>query len=117
MTDKQPIAAMEGGGPRIFLVRGQKVMLDEDLAALYKIETKALNLAVERNIECFPEDCMFQLHPDEFTDLKSRFALSDREAPYVFTGQGLALLSSVLLDEQENKANQESCAPTCSCRR
>lgn len=117
MIERQEIVAVESGGPRIFLVRGQKVMLDEDLAALYKIETEALNLAVARNIECFPEDCVFQLNPDEFADLKSRSAISSRAAPYVFTGQGLALLSSVLLDEQENRVNQEACAPTCSCRR
>lgn len=117
MIERQEIVAVESGGPRIFLVRGQKVMLDEDLAALYKIATEALNLAVARNIECFPEDCMFQLHPDELADLKSRFAISNREASYVFTGQGLALLSSVLIDEQEDRENQESCAPTCSCRR
>lgn len=117
MTDRQEIAAMEGGGPRIFFIRGHKVMLDEDLAPLYEIKTEALNLVVARNIECFPEDLMFQLNSDEFADLKSRIAVSGRAAPYVFTGQGLALLSSVLLDVRENRKNQESCAPTCSCRR
>lgn len=117
MTDKQTIAATAGGGPRILFVRGQKVMLDEDLAALYQLEIEALRLAVERNIECFTEDFAFQLNPDELISLKSQFANSGRDAPYVFTGQGLALLSSVLFDELESHDDQESCAPTCSCRK
>lgn len=115
MTEGQEFAAVEGG-PRIFHIRGHRVMLVEDLAALYSIETEALNLAVARNSECFPEDLMFRLSADEFAALKSRFAISDRAAPYVFTGPGLALLSSILIDERENHANQEACAPTCSCR-
>ncbi|MDO8264087.1 MAG: ORF6N domain-containing protein [Gallionella sp.] len=117
MTEKQATAATAGIVPRTFFIRGQKVMLGEDLAALYEVEIDALNLAVTRNIECFPEGCMFQLNPDEFADLKSRFAISIREAPYVFTGHGLALLSSVLLDERASHDNRESCAPTCSCRK
>lgn len=117
MTEMQEIAAAEGGGPRIFIVRGHKVMLDEDLAALYRIEPEELNLAVARNIERFPQDFMFRLNDAELADLKSRFAISDREAPYVFTGHGLALLSSVLIDEQEKKEKREACAPTCSCRK
>lgn len=117
MIEKQEIVAVESGGPRIFVIRGQKVMLDEDLATLYQVKTEALNLAVARNIERFPEDLVFQLNPDEFADFKSRFAISDREVPHVFTGQGLALLSSILLDEQEKKEKREACAPTCGCRR
>lgn len=117
MIEKQEIVAVESGGPRIFVIRGQKVMLDEDLATLYQVKTEALNLAVARNIERFPEDLVFELNPDEFADLKSRFTNSDREGAYVFTGQGLALLSSILLDEQEKKEKRESCAPTCGCRR
>lgn len=115
--DSQRNAAMESGGPRIFLIRGHKVMLDEDLAALNQLETGALKHAVSRNLECFTDDFAFKLNPDEFADLKSEFANSDREAPYVFTGQGLALLSSILLDEQENRKNREFCAPTCGCRK
>ena len=117
MTDMQPITMMEGSEPRIFHIRGQKVMLDQDLAALYMLETDALNLAVARNIECFPEDIMFQLNPDEFADLKARFAVLGQVAPNVFTGQGLALLSSVLLEEHEARGSRESCTPACSCRR
>lgn len=117
MTERQEIAAMDGSSPRIFFIRGHKVMLDEDLAPLYEIKTEALNYVIARNIECFPEDFMFQLNPEEFADLKSRSAISGRAAPYVFTGQGLALLSSILIDVQENRKNQQSCAPACSCRR
>lgn len=115
MTDKQTIAVTEGGGPRIFFIRGQRVMLDEDLAALYQLEIDALNLSVARNIGSFTEDFAFQLNPDEFAGLRSQVVNSDREAPYVFTGQGLALLSSILFDEQESQDEHE-CAPTCSCR-
>lgn len=117
MTERQEIAAVKGGGPRIFSIRGHKVMLDEDLAPLYEIKTEALNYVIARNIECFPEDFMFRLNADEFADLKSRSAISGRAAPYVFTGQGLALLSSILIDARENRKNQQSCAPACSCRR
>lgn len=117
MTERQEFAAVEGGGPRIFRIRGYRVMLGDDLAALYKIEPEELNLAVARNIERFPQDSVFRLNPDEIAELKSRFAISNREAPYVFTGHGLALLSSVLIDEQEKKEKREACAPTCSCRK
>lgn len=117
MTDKQTIAATAGGGPGIFLVRGLKVMLDEDLAALHQLDVEALNLAVARNIECFTEDFAFQLNPDELASLKPQFANPDREATYVFTGQGLALLSSILIDQRENHEKQQSCAPTCRCRK
>lgn len=117
MTDKQPIAVIEGTEPRIYLIRGHKVMLDEDLAALYELDTDALNHVVTRNIECFPEDLMFQLNPDEFADLKSRFAISRRAVPFAFTGQGLALLSSVLHDEREIHENRGLCSPSCNCRR
>lgn len=116
MIEKQEIVAVEDGGSRIFLIRGHKVMLDEDLAALYELETEALNLVVANNIEFFTEDLMFQLNPNEFADLKSRFAISNREAPNVFTGQGLALLSSILFDERESNDDHDSCAPSCSCR-
>lgn len=117
MIERREIATVESGGPRIFSIRGHKVMLDEDLAPLYEIKTEALNYVIARNIECFPEDFMFQLNPEEFADLKSRSAISGRAAPYVFTGQGLALLSSILIDDRENRKIPESCAPTCSCRR
>lgn len=76
MTDKSLIAFAEQIESQIFLIRGQKVMLDEDLAALYGIGTKRLNEQVRRNSERFSEDFMFQLTPEEFTDLKSQIVTS-----------------------------------------
>lgn len=84
----------------IYLVRGQKIMLDSDLAMLYGVETRALNQAVKRNIERFPQDFMFQLTKEEFGNLKSQIVTSSwggvRKLPYAFTEQGVAMLSSVL---------------------
>lgn len=85
---------------KIFMIRGHKVMLDRDLAELYDVETKVLIQAVKRNIERFPKDFMFQLIEDEFDNLRSQFVTSSwggtRYLPYVFTEQGVAMLSSVL---------------------
>jgi len=86
---------------RILLVRGQKVMLDADLAALYGVGTKQLVRAVKRNILRFPEDFMFQLSNDEFENLRYHFGTSShwggrRYPPYAFTEHGVAMLSSVL---------------------
>lgn len=87
---------------KILLLRGQKVMLDRDLAALYGVPTKALKQAVRRNPERFPADFMFVLDSGEFADWRSQFvtSLSDRMglryAPMAFTEQGVAMLSSVL---------------------
>ena len=85
---------------KIYLIRGQKVMLDEEIAELYQVETKRLNEQVKRNSERFPEDFMFQLTVQEFENLKSQFATSSwggrRKLPYAFTEQGVAMLSSVL---------------------
>jgi hypothetical protein len=86
---------------RIFLLRGQKVMLSADLATLYEIEPRVLVQAVKRNISRFPNDFMFQLSKDEFHDLKSQIVTSNwggprRATPYAFTEQGVAMLSSVL---------------------
>lgn len=81
----------------IYEIRGHKVMLDSDLARLYEVETKVLNQAVKRNIERFPKDFMFQLTKEEFMNLKSQFVTSNwggvRKLPYVFTEQGVAMLS------------------------
>ena len=90
---------------RIFLLRGHKVMLDSDLAELYGVQTKALTRAVGRNLDRFPEDFMFQLTPDEAKDLRCQFGTSKgrggrRYLPYVFTEQGVAMLSSVLNSER-----------------
>lgn len=87
----------------IYLIRGQKVMIDSDLAELYQVPTKRLNEAVKRNSERFPEDFMFQLDKDELTNWKSQIATSNwsakmglRKRPFAFTELGVAMLSSVL---------------------
>lgn len=92
----------------IYNVRGQQVMFDSDLAMLYQVETKRLNEAVKRNIDRFPERYRFQLTKDEDDNLKSQFATSSstqeqkadhggrRKLPYVFTEQGISMLSAVL---------------------
>lgn len=88
---------------KIYEIRGEKVMLDKDLASLYQIEVKRLNEAVKRNIRRFPSDFMFQLTKEEWSNLKSQFATSSwggvRKLPYAFTEQGVAMLSSVLNSE------------------
>jgi len=87
---------------RIFTVRAKEVMLDEDLAKLYDVDTKVFNQAVKRNIERFPDDFRFQLSDKEYENLRSQFVTSSSEhggrryAPYVFTEQGLYMLSAVL---------------------
>ena len=84
----------------IYEIRGQKVMLDKDLAAMYGVEVRILNQAVKRNIDRFPSDFMFQLSNDEWMGLKSQFVISSwggvRKLPYAFTEMGVAMLSSVL---------------------
>ncbi|WP_084608606.1 ORF6N domain-containing protein [Xylanibacter oryzae] len=84
----------------ILTIRGQQVILDRDLASLYKVGTGRINEQVKRNIKRFPADFMFQLNDDEFQNLKSQFAISNwggvRKLPYAFTEQGIAMLSSVL---------------------
>jgi hypothetical protein len=85
---------------RIYVVRGQKVMLDEALAEMYKVETRRLNEQVKRNINRFPKDFMFTLTEKEYENLKSQNATSSwggrRKLPSAFTEQGVAMLSSVL---------------------
>ena len=85
---------------KIHFIRGNKVMLDSDLADLYGEETRRLNEQIKRNIERFPSDFMFQLTENEFENLKSQFATSSwggrRKLPYVFTEHGVLMLSSVL---------------------
>jgi len=117
MTNQQPVASEERNESRIFLIRGQKVMLGMHLAETYGVEPQALNQAVERNIERFPKDSVFQLNPEEIADLKSQHATSSQATPYALNGQGVAMLSSILLDESAIYGNKESCAPTCSCRK
>ncbi len=98
---------------RIFVVRERQVMLDEDLADLYGVETKRLIEQVKRNLERFPDDFMFQLRKDEAATLRSQIATSNagrggrRYAPYVFTEQGVAMLSSVLRSKTAIAVNIE----------
>ncbi len=96
---------------RILFIRGQKVMLDRDLAKLYGVKTGRLNEQVCRNLGRFPEDFMFQLTKEEFENWKSQFATSNRDKmglrrrPYAFTEQGVAMLSSVLNSERAIHVN------------
>lgn len=97
MNELIPIEIIEN---KIYLIRGQKVMLDSDLAKLYEVETKTLNRAVKRNINRFPEKFMFQLTSEEWTTLKYQIGTSKKggkqKLPYVFTEHGTLMLSSVL---------------------
>jgi hypothetical protein len=96
---------------RIYLVRGQKVMLDSELAELYQVPTKVFNQAVSRNRHRFPEDFMFQLTMEEDRSLRSQIVTSKvgrggrRYRTYVFTEQGVAMLSSVLNSERAVQVN------------
>jgi phage regulator Rha-like protein len=95
---------------KIYLIHGEKVMLSSDLAELYGVEPKVLIQAVKRNIERFPNDFMFQLSNQEFTDLKSQIVTSSwggirRANPYAFTEQGVAMLSSVLRSKRAVQVN------------
>ncbi|MEO6820501.1 MAG: ORF6N domain-containing protein [Ginsengibacter sp.] len=94
---------------KIYVIRGLKVMLDRDLAEMYGVEVKRLNEAVKRNSSRFPDDFMFQINKNEFQNLKSQFATSSwggiRKLPYVFTEQGVAMLSSVLNSETAIQVN------------
>lgn len=90
---------------KIYEIRGQKVMIDRDLAEMYGVQTKALNQAVKRNIERFPEDFMFQLTTEETQNWKSQIVTTNsikmglRRNPYAFTELGVAMLSSVLTSQ------------------
>jgi hypothetical protein len=96
----------------ILLIRGQKVLLDRDLAELYEVPTKRLNEQVRRNLRRFPEDFMFQLSKEELENWRSQFATSNsaakmglRRRPYAFTEQGVAMLSSVLGSDRAVEVN------------
>lgn len=95
---------------RILLIRSQKVLVDRDLAKMYGVPTRRLNEAVKRNIKRFPSDFMFQLSSEENQLLTSQFAISkgrggNRRLPFVFTEQGVAMLSSVLRSERAIEVN------------
>lgn len=107
MTDLVPMESITG---KILLLRGMKVMLDRDLAELYKVETRALKQAVRRNIKRFPEDFMFELSLDEDRALRSQNVTLKRGGhakypPMAFTEQGVAMLSSVLNSELAIQVN------------
>ncbi|MEW5993198.1 MAG: ORF6N domain-containing protein [Candidatus Zixiibacteriota bacterium] len=111
MKDKkiQPVTiAVEN---RIYLIRGQRVMLDSDLAELYGVTTKRLNEQVKRNTERFPADFMFRLNPAEVEVLRSQFATSNkgrggrRHLPYAFTEHGAVMLASVLNSDRAIEAS------------
>jgi len=109
---------------RIYEIRGERVMLDRELAALYETETKALNLAVKRNIQRFPSDFMFQLTQEEYDSIRPQFETSNSDQslrlqyetldgrgrhskylPYAFTEQGVAMLSGILRSEKAINMN------------
>ncbi len=110
----ESLVAVERIEESILIIRKQKIMLDADLAELYGVETRVLIQAVKRNLERFPEDFMFQLNQDEVHALRSRIVTLKRGrgqhskyAPYVFTEQGVAMLSSVLRSQRAIQVNIE----------
>lgn len=112
MSENPDLVPSEIIEKKIFLIRGQKVMLSRDLASLYGVETKVLIQAVKRNLERFPADFMFQLTNQEVSVLKSQFVTLNfdhipRANPYAFTEQGVAMLSSVLRSRQAIRVNIE----------
>ena len=114
MASEQSLVLVERIERAILLVRKQKVMLDADLATLYGVETRVLVQAVRRNLERFPEDFMFQLNKEEADFLTSQIVILKRGRgqhrkylPYVFTEQGVAMLSSVLRSPRAIQVNIE----------
>ena len=110
VTNRDQLVGVDNIEPLIKIIRGQQVMLDRDLATLYGVETKRLNEQVKRNIKRFPEDFMFQLTKDEC--LRSQIATLNegrgqhlKYMPYVFTENGVAMLSSVLLSDTAIEVN------------
>ena len=114
MPDDVSLIPAERIEKAILLIRGQKVMLDADLAMLYQVQTKALVQAVKRNLNRFPSDFMFQLSKEELENWRSQIVTSNpgarmglRRRPYAFTEQGVAMLSSVLHSERAVVVNIE----------
>jgi len=106
----KPLIPVEMIEKKILIIRGEKVMLDADLAELYGVETKMLVRAVKRNIDRFPSDFMLHLEKEEFENLRFQFGTSSRWGgrrylPYAFTEQGVAMLSSVLNSERAVHVN------------
>ena len=114
MASTRPIANPVRIQSRILTLRGERVLLDADLARLYGVSTGALVQAVKRNARRFPHDFIFQLHAGEYVNLKSHFVISSRlggwggrrrSLPHAFTEQGVAMLSSVLRSERAIRVN------------
>lgn len=111
---KNSVISAEVVARNIFVIRGHKVMLDSELSALYQVQTRALNQAVQRNIDRFPADFMFQLSASEFAKWRSHIVTSNsravmglRRPPYAFTEHGVAMLSSVLRSKRAVRVNIE----------
>ena len=110
---KNDLISIEKIERSIYLIRGEKVMLDRDLARLYDVETKTLNRAVKRNLQRFPVDFMFQLTESEAETLRCQIGTSNkgrggrRYLPFVFTEQGVAMLSTALNSERAITVNIE----------
>ncbi|MGD8982475.1 MAG: ORF6N domain-containing protein [Desulfobacteraceae bacterium] len=113
MARKQSLIPIELIEKSILLIRGQKVILDRDLADLYGVETRVVKQAVRRNIKRFPNDFMFELSKEEFDDWRSQFVTSNRDKmglryrPMAFTEQGVAMLSSVPNSDRAIQVNIE----------
>jgi phage regulator Rha-like protein len=111
MSNSLTIIPSERIVSKIYIIRNRKVMIDRDLAGLYGVTTGNLNLAVRRNIKRFPEDFMFQMTKEEMKNWILQFATSNstkmglRKSPYVFTEQGVAMLSSVLNSDRAINVN------------
>ncbi len=113
MTKIDGMIPIERIASQIYLIRGQTVMLDQDLAALYRVETRALNQAVSRNRSRFPEDFMFRLSLEEYRALRSQNVILDgsgrgkhrKYAPRAFTQEGVAMLSGVLRSKRAVEVN------------
>jgi hypothetical protein len=115
------IASVKEIEQSIHVIRGQRVMLDADLAALYGVTTRQSNQQVSRNSDRFPDDFAYQLTPQEFSNLMSQIATSSsghggrRKRPWVFTEQGVAMLSSVLSRQLPFASTLRSCARSSAC--
>jgi phage regulator Rha-like protein len=112
MAKNRTLPAVERIERSIYLIRGQKVMLDVDLAELYGVETRVLKQAVRRNMKRFPDDFMFELTKEENQSLRSQNVILKRGQhskylPFAFTEQGVAMLSSVLNSERAIQVNIE----------
>jgi hypothetical protein len=108
---KEPVVPAERIEQLILIIRGEKVILDRDLAELYEVSTGNLNKAVSRNLDRFPDDFMFRLTKEEFENLKFQFGTSSwggtRKMPRAFTEQGVAMLSGVLRSKRAVLVNIE----------